>query len=200
MFLRLVDGVLAQKPVCRVLDVGGEAIYWRALEGVWSGRNLNITLLNTGIQNDVESRFAHVCGDARDMKQFADNSFDVVHSNSVIEHVGMWSDMKRMALEVRRLAPLYFVQTPNYWFPLEPHFRLLFIHWLPRPCRRRIVMWRACGFYPRAGNVDEANTVVCDASLLDEPSMRSLFPDARIIRERVGPLTKSFIAARGMPQ
>ena len=194
-FLVLADAVLARSDVCRILDIGGEAAYWLGLEDVWRGRNLQITMVNLGERPPVGGRFTYLEGDARQL-DFPDRAFDIVHSNSVIEHVGGWADMKRMAAEVRRLAPAYFVQTPNYWFPLEPHLRTPFIHWLPLPWQRRIVMARACGFHPRAADVDQAGTILADASLLDAPAMRALFPDAQLQRERVGPFTKSLIAIR----
>jgi hypothetical protein len=119
-----------------------------------------------------------------------------VHSNSVIEHVGRWPDQRRMAREVRRLADRYFVQTPNFWFPIEPHFRLPFIHWLPEPWRVAIVMRHACGFYPRAKSCDEARDILDDARLLDAAAMAELFPDATIEREHFAGFTKSLIAVR----
>ncbi len=57
-------------------------------------------------------------------------------------------------------------------------------------------MARACGFYPKARTVMEANDILTDALLLDAPSMQSLFPDAEIKREWFGPFTKSLIAIR----
>jgi hypothetical protein len=101
-----------------------------------------------------------------------------------------------MAQEVRRLAPRYFVQTPNFWFPVEPHFRLPFIHWLPEPWRASIVMRRACGFYPRARSCNEARCIIDDARLIDARAMSELFPDAVIERERFAGFTKSLIAIR----
>lgn len=196
VFLSLTNEVLARKPVCRILDLGGEKAYWMGLDDVWHGRNLNITLVNIEERNDSEGRYTYFAGDARNLHQCSDNSFDIVHSNSVIEHVGRWPDMRRMAEEVRRLAPAYFVQTPNYWFPYEPHLRMPFMQWLPQPWQRRIVMTRACGFYPKARTVMEANNILTDALLLDGPSMQALFPDAAIERERFGPLTKSLIAIK----
>jgi hypothetical protein len=196
-FLILVDVVLANSPVCRILDIGGWKSHWLALEHVWGNRNLKITLVNLEEKSEhTEGRYTYVSGDARDLKQFPDNSFDIVHSNSVIEHVGTWFDKQRMANEVRRLAPLYFVQTPNYWFPFEPHLRMPIFHWLPQPLQRRIVMSRACGFHPRASSVEQAEIILSDAALIDAPAMAALFPDARIDRELFGPLTKSLVAVR----
>jgi hypothetical protein len=143
-----------------------------------------------------DGRFSSLSGDARDLCHLDDLSFDLVHSNSVIEHVGLWRDQYRMAQEVRRLGPRYFVQTPNFWFPVEPHFRMPFIHWLPEPWRASLVMRRACGFYPLARSCDEAHRILDDARLIDARAMTALFPDAVIERERFAGFTKSLIAIR----
>jgi hypothetical protein len=126
----------------------------------------------------------------------SDNSFDLVHSNSVVEHVGDWARMKAFAKEVRRLAPRYFVQTPNFWFPIEPHFMCPFFHWLPEPTRVRLLLRAGLGHYRRAGSVDSAVTAVQGARLLNRRMMASLFPDAAIVTERVALLPKSLMAIR----
>ena len=195
-FLSIVDEVTAAKGTCRILDVGGKVAYWQGLEPLWRDRPVHITLVNLDVEAVPDGRFTSVAGDARHLPQFSERSFDVVHSNSVIEHVGLWRDQSQAAAEIRRLAPRYFVQTPNFWFPIEPHFRMPLIHWLPMPWRTSIVMQRACGFYPRARSCDEARRTLDDAILLDARAMASLFPDAVIERERFAGLTKSLIAVR----
>jgi hypothetical protein len=80
------------------------------------------------------------------------------------------------------VARRWFVQTPNRWFPIEPHVLLPFFQFLPRGLKRRL--WR----FGVSGEPYE------DISLLDERELRALFPDAVILRERVGPLTKSLMA------
>jgi hypothetical protein len=195
-FLSIVDEIVAAKGTCRILDVGGKHAYWQALEPLWGDRPCHITLVNLANEPVSDTRFSSVAGNACDLSQFSDRSFDLVHSNSVIEHVGRWQDQCRMAKEVRRLAARYFVQTPNYWFPVEPHFRFPFIHWLPEPWRVKIVMRRACGFYPRAQSSDEARRILDDARLLDFEAMAELFPDGAIERERFAGFTKSLIAIR----
>jgi hypothetical protein len=195
-FLVIVDEIIARKGACRILDVGGRLLYWQAMEPLWRDRPCHITLVNLASEAVPDARFTSLAGDARDLTQFADMSFDLAHSNSVIEHVGLWHEQRRMAQEIRRLASRYFVQTPNFWFPLEPHLRLPFIHWLPEPWRIAIVMRRACGFYPRAHSRDDAHRILDDARLLDAPAMAELFPDAVIERERFAGLTKSLIAIR----
>jgi hypothetical protein len=69
----------------------------------------------------------------------ADFAFDLVHSNSAIEHVGGWSDMLAMAGEARRLAPAYYPQTAYFW--AAPPGVLLF-HWLPEQVRARWLIRR----------------------------------------------------------
>jgi len=80
---------------------------------------------------------------------------------------------------VRRLAPTFFVQTPNYWFPVEPHYKLPFVQFLPRSLRRAVT-----------GNDPDL------IRLLSARELRRLFPEARLWRERVCGLTKSLVAIR----
>jgi hypothetical protein len=195
-FLSIADEIIAQRGSCRIADIGGWSAYWQHLEPLWRDRPLHITIVNIVKSPVPDDRFTALVGDARHLDQLDDLSFDLVHSNSVIEHVGLWADQRKMANEVRRLAPRYYVQTPNFWFPVEPHLRTPFIHWLPEPGRVAIVRLRSCGFYPKAGSYDEARTILDDARLLDANGMASLFPDAAIERERFAGLTKSLIAVR----
>jgi hypothetical protein len=195
-FVALADEVLKTKRECRILDLGGNSSYWRDLEPVWRGRNLKFTLVNMAPEAGLSDPYTAINADARSMAQFADQSFDIVHSNSVLEHVGRWKEMRAFAAEIRRLAPRYFVQTPYFWFPLEPHFRVPFFNWLPEPVRLSLVMWRGCGAFPRAENIDDAVRFIEDSNLVDVKRFRALFPDAEIKRERVYGLTKSLIAIR----
>jgi hypothetical protein len=195
-FLEIVDDVIAAKGSCRILDIGGRVAAWTPFSELIEPRPIQVTLVNMVKQTPSLDWMEAVLGDARDISCFGDNSFDVVYSNSVIEHVGPWGDQKRMAAEVCRLARRHFVQTPNFWFPIEPHFRLPGFHWLPEPWRLRIVQARACGFYPRAADLDEAYSILSDARLLTASAMGALFPDSTIVHERVLGLTKSLIAVR----
>jgi 2-polyprenyl-3-methyl-5-hydroxy-6-metoxy-1,4-benzoquinol methylase len=96
----------------RILDIGGTQSFWDLMT---TGEPLEaeITLLNIQHQRVTSNRFISAAGDARDLPQFASGSFDVVFSNSVIEHVGSYDDQRRMADEVMRIGRRYFVQTPN---------------------------------------------------------------------------------------
>lgn len=179
----------------RVLDIGGTAKYWQSMRDLWSHLQLEFTLVNIGVEPADAPPFSIRAGDARAL-DFADNSFDLVHSNSVIEHVGHWPEMMAMAAEVRRVAPRYFVQTPNFWFPLEPHYRTLFFQWYPESVRARMLVARKRGFRGPEPTFDAAMRNVQTVNLLTATQLAALFPDARIERERVATLTKSLMAVK----
>ena len=66
---------------------------------------------------------------------FADESFDVVITNHVIEHVGDLSAQRHHLDEVHRVlrnTGVGYLAVPNRWGLIEPHFRLPFLSWLPQ--------------------------------------------------------------------
>lgn len=193
----LIEQTLRERGSCRILDVGGEAVYWDIAKGYIAERAVHITLLNLTSEPEPSAQFSSMRGDATSLDHIPDMAFDVVHSNSVIEHVGNWRAMTAMAYHVRRLAPCYFVQTPNFWFPIEPHVRVPFFHWLPEQLRYRILMIVDVGFARRRETVDHAMRDVQSMALLDRRQFAALFPDARIHTERVLGFSKSFMAIRG---
>jgi hypothetical protein len=194
MFLSLLPSK-SDGPI-RILDVGGTIDYWRAMQDLWGGHSLSITIVNLGVEPRDEDVFSIRPGDACNLAEFADNSFDVVHSNSVIEHVGHWSEMAAMASEVRRLAPTYYLQTPNYWFPVEPHYRAIGYQWLPESLRAALLTRLKLGFRGPRATFDLAMRDVQTVNLLTSRQLRALFPDAEIRAERVMGLPKSLIALR----
>ena len=193
----LIDAVLAHQPSCRILDVGGTGIFWDTWGHLIDWDRVDVSCLNLPNASPHPDKRVHtMTGDARAMPEIDDHAYDICFSNSVIEHVGLWCDMTAMAAEIRRVAPIYMVQTPNYWFPIEPHARTPFLHWLPEPLACKVVMARRCGFWARAGTIDQAMRAVQSARLLGAKQMGALFPDAKIRRERAFGLTKALIAVR----
>jgi hypothetical protein len=84
---------------------------------------------------------------------FRDQSFDVVHSSAVIEHVGSFVRQRAFLEECCRVARrAVFVTTPNRWFPIEFHTVLPLVHWLPKPMFRTLMHRIGRAFF-----ADEAN-------------------------------------------
>lgn len=193
----LIETVAAQKGDCRIIDLGGEPDYWGLFDRAFlEASKVKITLVNPQAFSVDDPMFEAVTGDACALPQYGDHAFDFVHSNSVVEHVGDWPRMEGFAGEVRRLAPKYYVQTPYFWFPVEPHFSAPFFHWRSEQSRAKSLLKRRHGFAERAPDIGQAMRDVQHARLLDKAQFRFLFPDATHVDEKVAGLTKSLIAIR----
>ena len=114
--------------------------------------------------------------DARQMP-FADGAFDVVFANSIIEHVGDQASRQTFAAEVRRVGKRYYVQTPNQWFPVEPHLWTPFIHYLPAPLQKRLLRnFTVWGWLVRPTQ-QGCEEFVDQVRLLTVRELKALFPD-----------------------
>lgn len=180
----------------RILDIGGTPAFWRDIALV-EERRVRVTLLNLESYAAAHPDVELIQGDARDMHCFRDQEFDAVFSNSVIEHVGSVADQQRMASEIRRVAPRYFVQTPNRYFPLEPHFLLPLFQFYPRTLQIALVRRFNLGWMPRRPEHDEAEREVAQIRLMSGAEMLALFPGATLYREQLCGLTKSLVAYGG---
>jgi hypothetical protein len=119
--------------------------------------------------------------------QYADGEFGTVFSSSTVEHVPK-ELQPAFAAEIRRVGRRYFVQTPNRYFPIEPHYQFPLFQFLPHRVQKALNNRFSLGWRPR-GQWEEVN-------LLSARDLRQLFPDAEIHRERVFGLTKSLMAVR----
>lgn len=178
----------------KILDVGGRPHIWER-EGIYaSDSDYSLTLINAEQLDIQDPNIISLAGDARYMHEFKDNEFDIVFSNSVIEHVGDYNEQKKMADEVRRIGKRYFIQTPNRYFPIEPHFLFPFFQFFPLWLKMILIRSFSLGNRGRASNMEEAKARVSDVKLLGKREFKKLFPDANFFEEKVFGLTKSFIA------
>jgi hypothetical protein len=180
----------------KILDVGGRAAFWESTGLLQTDEfEVDITLLNTSEQElgDVHPRLKYFVGDAREMSQFKTKEFDIVFSNSVIEHVGTYVDQRRMAQEVERVGKRFFIQTPNFYFPIEPHFVFPAFHWLPIKVRVWLVTHFALGWYKKFSCSKSAQAEVESVRLLKENEFTRLYPNSKLFKEKFMGLTKSFI-------
>lgn len=196
---KLISFVHSQNNRVRILDIGGTSQYWSIIDKQFLTKN-NVTIVGVNLQKlqnfADEDYYKHEVGDASTnlWEKFDKNDFDIVHSNSVIEHVGDWRNMKAFAKNVNEFNGYHYIQTPNYWFFIEPHCMIPFFQFLPKPLRVSLVMRFQLGHWLKANNIDEAVEIVDSARLLDKRMMNALFKDSKIIKERFLFFTKSLIA------
>ena len=193
LLLKLLETI--DQPEISILDAGGTVVFWKdaALD---FNRKVRIAILNTMRQESGDDNIVSVVGDARDMRAFKDNQFDVVFSNSVIEHVGTYEDQRKMAREIRRVGRNYFIQTPNYYFPIEAHFLFPLFHFMPMRVKIFLLMHFNLGYYKKVRSRDDALKAIQEIRLLRMNELKELFPDSIILKEKLFGFTKSIMIYR----
>ncbi len=193
-FISLLEQIKSDRPI-QILDIGGTEIYWERMQFI-DNNNVNITLLNLEEFPTRNKNFKSIKGDARDLSRFKDKEFDIVFSNSVIEHLFSIDNQKMMADEIMRVGKSYYVQTPNYYFPMEPHWLFPFFHFLPFGTRVFLTRNFKLGHISKAHTKEEAIKKVNEVKLLTEGQMKKLFPDGKVYLEHFLGLVKSITLYR----
>ncbi len=179
------------KPGMKVIDLGGSRMIWQFID-----TPLDITLLNISYDYEIAtptSRVSHhkftvIRGDAC-KTDLPSQSFDLAFSNSVIEHVGSRERRAAFAMQARRLAPKYWVQTPAKYFPIEAHTGMPFWWYYPESVRQRLIKkWRQ--------ELPDWTEMVEGTTLVERSELQEIFPDAAIFTERALGIVKSYAAFR----
>jgi hypothetical protein len=175
-----------------ILDVGGTESFW-VNRGYHEKLDIKITLLNLTEFETHYSNMVSVKGNACNLSEYANNSFDLVFSNSVIEHLYTCENQKLMAEEVQRVGKNYYIQTPYKYFFVEPHYLLPYFQFLPKKAKVFILSKTKLSRGTKISTEDakdQAEQIV----LVSKNKMKQLFPKAKIYKEKFLGMTKSLTA------
>jgi hypothetical protein len=176
-----------------VIDLGGDPATW--MQSPVHPKHvhmINIEELNPHVPDWIEIDYADACALP---EQIASRRYDLVFSNSVLEHVGGHERRLRFAEAVHQLAPAHWVQTPYRYFPVEPHWIAPGMQFLP--VRARVSVARRWPLaHVRSSSVRNALDGVLWTELVDRTQMRYYFPDSMIRSERLLGVAKSLIAVK----
>ena len=120
--------------------------------------NKNITCLSDQDCSILEKKYPNIkdfiIGDGTNTN-FKDMSFDIVHSNATLEHVGSYNNQIAFVKEALRISKNHvFIQTPNRFYPIDFHTNLPLIHWLPKKIHRKILRFIGLNFYSTEENLN----------------------------------------------
>jgi hypothetical protein len=190
-FINYVNTI--DKVSVNILDLGGTPFFWERL-GFANSKKVRITILNHFAEDCPYSNISCIVGSATDISTYPKEPFDIIFSNSTIEHLFTYENQKQMASNILGYGNKFFIQTPNYYFPLEPHFIFPFFHYLPIKFKIYLITHFSLGSYAKAKNYKSALKLIEEIKLLEPRQMRELFPGLQILFEKFLFLNKSIIA------
>jgi hypothetical protein len=183
------------------LDLGGTTEAWRRAP-VKPRKVVVLNLMEPGTSSDPS--LIPVMGDACAARQVlakegVDQAFDVVFSNSLLEHVGGHAKRLDVAAEVAALAAYHWIQTPNRYFPIEPHWLFPGMQFLPVRLRTTVAEKWSLSHTP-PDSFESAQESVLWTELISVSELRAYFPNSEIFKERAAGMTKSITAVRAPVQ
>lgn len=182
-----------------LLDVGGTMAFWEIHAPLLpKGAVREIDIVNIAPLASARRQLGDIelfvySADASDAAALRKPTYDVVHSNSVIEHVGNLKNQKQFADMIRERGTKYFVQTPARTFPIEPHFGFPYFASLPLDFRTRLHQIFSLGFMGRQPDWLAARINCEQTRLIKKKELQHLFPDGAVIPERMFMVTKSYM-------
>lgn len=178
-----------------VIDLGG--YYWNWVSAPVQPKSVVVVNLDARRFPDEPPWVESVTADACDLPAgIFERTFDLVYSNSLLEHLAGYSRRKAMANAVHRLAPHHWVQTPARYCPLEPHWLFPGFQFLPARLRVEAAhRWPLSPTY-NEHDLEKLTAQVLGVELISNTEMRHLCPSSDLYLERVAGITKSVTAVR----
>jgi hypothetical protein len=178
----------------RMLDLGGIVFTWTNAPV----RPREVVVVNLKQQESgldwITTLVADACALPAEIKS---QQFDLVYSNSVIEHVGGHARRDALASAIRQSAERYWVQTPYRYFPIEPHWLFPGFQFLPVATRAALTRrWKLGHRRAPRRPLDAAVANVLDVELLSKTEMQHYFPDSQVLSETFLGFVKSLIAVK----
>lgn len=182
-----------------VLDIGGTVEYWRMnARYIPQGLIRRVEVVNlppvkesSEVINGIE--VVAYPGNALDQGSLRQAHYDLVFSNSVIEHVGNLRAQQHMANIVKNIGSYYFVQTPAKSFPLEPHFYVPFFPYMPLSWRTYLHNRFPLGFMGQNRDWLGARIACEETRLLTYAEVAAIFAEGKVLKERILGLCKSYM-------
>lgn len=176
----------------KILDLGGSSYFWDEMSKHFPAK-YKLTIVNLNRDEIGDGDCQKIIGDGKTASFIKDKSFDVVVSNSVIEHLGTLAHQIEMANNIMRVADYYFIQTPAFIFPFEPHFLFPFFHWMPKWLRIKFVRNFDMGWFNKQKSEESAACLVSSIRILKKKELKKIFSNSKIISEKFCFLTKSYL-------
>jgi predicted SAM-dependent methyltransferase len=173
------------------LDIGGTVRFWADEE--YQKKDVLITILNLRPDKSDYANISVIGDDACDLSIFKDDAFDIAFSNSLIEHLYTKENQVKMPNEAMRVARYFFIQTPNRYFPIDPHFKFPFFQFLPKSVQV-FLQTKTSLINGTKYNRAYAEEIVNEIRLLSKEEMLKMFPLCNLYTERFLGFPKSFIA------
>ena len=130
---KIISEIFKLKGSVNIIDLGGTESFWNIIDTEFLiVHKVKITLINL-INYKIKNKkvFSQINQDFFECK-FKNNSFDLSFSNSVIEHIGDTKKLISFCNLHKNLSKYYYLQTPNKYFFIEPHFMFPFFNFLPK--------------------------------------------------------------------
>lgn len=173
--IRLFIKIMRPVHGTKILDLGGQPTIWDFVD-----IPLVITCVNLPgiamIDHQTHHDITYVEGDACHLPNFKFGDFDIVFSNSVIEHVGNSGKQMQFAHEVMRLSNNYWIQTPCKEFPIEAHSGMPFWWYYPS--------WMRTYFLSQwSKKLPGWTEMVATTTVIQKRDLKTMLPNAQILTE-----------------
>ncbi|PKO09680.1 MAG: hypothetical protein CVU40_10325 [Chloroflexi bacterium HGW-Chloroflexi-2] len=174
----------------KIIDIGGTPTNWEYI-----GTIPDLLLVNVFFPKVKNQNCKYLVADGRNLP-FKNQAFDIAYSNSVIEHLQNIENQIKFCEEVQRVGKNYYVQTPNKFFFIEPHYITPFIHFFPKFEQKKLLRYFSIWGLITKPSKESIKKIVNEIKLLGPKEMRELFPDSKIIFERFLFMAKSIIVVK----